>query len=215
MNLITLINTNNNSVYYTNTDSFSVQPDTSNTIYAKINHTPLELALTLDYTSLRSDYTKTATLIIILSVLCVLCVLLFTLYFSNYMIHPIEKLSRQMLSPRDSSDDKKVDYSSRKDEIGTLYRQYDTMLEQLNASIKKDYQDKLIVLDAQMKSLEARINSHFLFNTLESINSMAEIAENSEIATMSLALGNMFRYAIKTESELVTLEQNFTMSKTM
>ena len=48
-----------------------------------------------------------------------------------------------MLSPRDSSDDKKVDYSSRKDEIGTLYRQYDTMLEQLNASIKKDYQDKL------------------------------------------------------------------------
>lgn len=178
MNLITLINTNNNSVYYTNTDSFSVQPDTSNTIYAKINHTPLELALTLDYTSLRSDYTKTATLIIILSVLCVLCVLLFTLYFSNYMIHPIEKLSRQMLSPRDSSDDKKVDYSSRKDEIGTLYRQYDTMLEQLNASIKKDYQDKLIVLDAQMKSLEARINSHFLFNTLESINSMAEIAEN-------------------------------------
>lgn len=207
MNLITLINTNNNSVYYTNTDSFSVQPDTSNTIYAKINHTPLELALTLDYTSLRSDYTKTATLIIILSVLCVLCVLLFTLYFSNYMIHPIEKLSRQMLSPRDSSDDKKMDYSSRKDEIGTLYRQYDTMLEQLNASIKKDYQDKLIVLDAQMKSLEARINSHFLFNTLESINSMAEIAENSEIATMSLALGNMFRYAIKTESELVTLEQ--------
>ncbi len=254
MNLITLMNTNNNSVYYTNTDSFSVQPDTSNTIYAKINHTPLELALILDYTSLRSDYTKTATLIIILSVLCVLCVLLFTLYFSNYMIQPIEKLSRQMLSPRDSSDDKRVDYSSRKDEIGTLYRQYDTMLEQLNASIKKDYQDKLIVLDAQMKSkrvdyssrkdeigtlyrqydtmleqlnasikkdyqdklivldaqmksLEARINSHFLFNTLESINSMAEIAENSEIATMSLALGNMFRYAIKTESELVTLEQ--------
>lgn len=48
MNLITLINTNNNSVYYTNTDSFSVQPDTSNTIYAKINHTPLELALTLE-----------------------------------------------------------------------------------------------------------------------------------------------------------------------
>ena len=58
-----------------------------------------------------------------------------------------------------------------------------------------------------MKSLEARINSHFLFNTLESINSLAEIDENEDIATMSLALGNMFRYAIKTESELVTLEQ--------
>ena len=80
------------------------------------------------------------------------------------------------------------------------------MIEELNQSIKKDYQNKLILLDAQMKALEARINSHFLFNTLESINSMAEIEDNEQIATMALSLGNMFRYAIKTESELVTLQ---------
>lgn len=209
MNLITLTNTNNQSVYYSNftADSFSIQPDASNTIYTEINHTPLEIALTLDYTSLRADYTQTATLIIIISILGILCVLFFTFYFSNSMIRPIEKLSEQMLHPSDSSTHVNEDYTCRKDEIGTLYRQYDMMLEQLNASIKKDYQDKLIVLDAQMKSLEARINSHFLFNTLEAINSMAEIEDNEEIATMSLALGNMFRYAIKTESELVTLEQ--------
>ena len=73
----------------------------------------------------------------------------------------------------------------------------------------------LIVLDAQMKSLEARINSHFLFNTLESINSMAEIAENSEIATMSLALEICFVMPLKTESELVNLGAGITMSKTM
>lgn len=94
----------------------------------------------------------------------------------------------------------------RTDEIGTLYNEYANMLDELNASIKRDYQDKLNVLDAQMKSLEARINSHFLFNTLESINSMAEIDNNEKIATMSLALGNMFRYAIKTPSEIVLLE---------
>ena len=41
--------------------------------------------------------------------------------------------------------------------------------------------------------------------TLESINSMAELDDNEQIATMSLALGNMFRYTIKTESEVVTL----------
>jgi two-component system sensor histidine kinase YesM len=57
-----------------------------------------------------------------------------------------------------------------------------------------------------MKSLEAQINSHFLYNTLESINSIAEIEEVESIATMSLALGNMFRYSIKTQSELVTVQ---------
>lgn len=209
MNLITLTNTNNQSVYYTNDSdgSFSIKPDASNTLYTEIDHTPLLLALTLDYSSLREDYTRIAFLLVIVSALCILCVLLFTFYFSNSMLLPIEELSEQMLHQSDPVVHSKKDYTCRKDEIGTLYRQYDMMLEKLNASIKKDYQDKLIVLDAQMKSLEARINSHFLFNTLESINSLAEIDENEDIATMSLALGNMFRYAIKTESELVTLEQ--------
>lgn len=71
------------------------------------------------------------------------------------------------------------------------------MVESLNAAVKQDYQDKLVLLDAQMKSLEARINSHFLFNTLEAINSIAELEDNESIATMSLALGNMFRYTLK------------------
>ena len=66
-----------------------------------------------------------------------------------------------------------------------------------------------------MKSLEARINSHFLFNTLESINSMAELEDNEQIATMSLALGNMFRYAIKTDSELVTWSRSWPTSGIM
>lgn len=73
------------------------------------------------------------------------------------MLLPIEELSEQMLHQSDPVVHSKKDYTCRKDEIGTLYRQYDMMLEKLNASIKKDYQDKLIVLDAQMKSLEARI----------------------------------------------------------
>ena len=97
-------------------------------------------------------------------------------------------------------------YLNRTDEIGTLYNEYNAMVESLNAAVKQDYQDKLVLLDAQMKSLEARINSHFLFNTLEAINSIAELEDNESIATMSLALGNMFRYTLKTQSELVTVQ---------
>jgi two-component system sensor histidine kinase YesM len=98
-------------------------------------------------------------------------------------------------------------FSNRNDEIGILYNEYNVMVEELNASIKKDYQDKLITMDAQMRSLEAQINSHFLFNTLESINSLAELDDNERISTMVMALGNMFRYSIKTQSELVTIEE--------
>jgi len=65
----------------------------------------------------------------------------------------------------------------------------------------------LILLDAQMRSLESQINAHFLYNTLESINSIAAIEDVPNISTMALALGNMFRYSIKTQSELVPLAE--------
>ena len=131
MNQITLTNTINQSVYYTNDSdgSFSIKPDASNTLYTEIDHTPLLLALTLDYSSLREDYTRIAFLLVIVSALCILCVLLFTFYFSNSMLLPIEELSEQMLHQSDPVVHSKKDYTCRKDEIGTLYRQYDMMLE--------------------------------------------------------------------------------------
>ena len=106
--------------------------------------------------------------------------------------------------PRPIEEDR---YMNSPDEIGVLYRQYNHMIEELNTSIQNEYENRLVMLDAQMQSMEARINSHFLFNTLESINSMAELDDNEEISIMSLALGNMFRYAIKTKGERVSLRQ--------
>ena len=122
------------------------------------------------------------------------------------MVHPVEHLSHKMSSQSGHTLIQSTRYLNRTDEIGTLYNEYNAMVESLNAAVKQDYQDKLVLLDAQMKSLEARINSHFLFNTLEAINSIAELEDNESIATMSLALGNMFRYTLKTQSELVTVQ---------
>ena len=172
-----------------------------------IKNTPLELSLTLDYSSLYIEYRSNTILLLIFSSVCIVCILLLSFYISNNMITPILQLSTQMLHQKSLQLSTFESCSYRKDEIGILYREYNHMIEKQNSLIKSEYQNKLITMDAQMKALEARINSHFLFNTLESINSMAEIAEHEEISTMSLALGNMFRYAVKTKGELVTLRQ--------
>lgn len=209
MNLITLKNTENNSIYYTNENENTKQIPlhNQNSISTPVDKTPFEVSLTFDYASLRSEYSGAIVILIIVSAICIICILLLSFSISSSLIHPIQQLSNQMLHQRNTQLTVLEDYSGRKDEIGVLYREYNNMVEELNRSIRTEYQNKLITLDAQMKSLEARINSHFLFNTLESINSMAELADQDQISTMALSLGNMFRYAIKTPSELVTLQQ--------
>lgn len=209
MNLISLKNPDNDSVYYTNLNDATehISRNNKNAIVTPVDNTPFEVSLTFDYASLRAEYASVIIMLIIFSAICIICILFLSFSISSSLVRPIQQLSDQMLHQRSTHLTSFADYSGRKDEIGILYREYNNMIEELNASIRTEYQNKLITLDAQMKSLEARINSHFLFNTLESINSMAELADQEQISIMSLALGNMFRYAIKTKSELVTLQQ--------
>lgn len=196
-----------NYTLYSNIDEL---PESFSGTDAKIKKTDLavdslELTAAFDYDSLYAEFSLTGALFLVVAFTCILIFLVLAYVMTKNMIRPLEELSTTM-SRQGKDLSFYSPYMNRTDEIGTLYNEYSNMLEELNASIKRDYQDKLNILDAQMKSLEARINSHFLFNTLESINSMAEIDENEDIATMSLALGNMFRYAIKTPSEIVTLQ---------
>ena len=146
-------------------------------------------------------------MLILIGAILIAGMLIISFFISGYLVKPVEHLSRKMASQKGHTLISSTRYLDRTDEIGTLYNGYNAMVESLNKAVKQDYQDKLILLDAQMKSLEARINSHFLFNTLEAINSMAELDDNEPIATMSQALGNMFRYTLKTQSELVTVQE--------
>ena len=205
---ITLTNTANQSILYTNMKENhpKIIPTKENSTVEPVFQTPFELSVTIDYASLKEEYSNTLLLLILLAALCLLCIFSLTMRIARDFITPIEKLSSCMVRQQMIHVKLPERYENRKDEIGILYRQYDKMMAEINDFIKTEYKNKLIILDTQMKALEARINSHFLFNTLESINSMAELAEQEQISIMSMSLGHMFRYAIKTDSELVTIE---------
>ncbi|MCD8023243.1 MAG: histidine kinase [Lachnospiraceae bacterium] len=207
--LLTISDKGTDLVLYTNIDDLPEDISKANRKISKadLSVTHLELTAVFDYDALYEEFNLTGTLLAAIAIVCIVGYIILAYVISKYLVRPIESLS-QAMSHQDSRHlEFSSPYMNRKDEIGTLYNEYANMLEELDASIKKEYRDKLVVLNAQMESLEARINSHFLFNTLESINSMAELDDNEPIATMSLALGNMFRYTIKTRSELVTLEE--------
>ncbi len=205
--LLTIDNTSTDDVLYTNYYDINriFNEADRKVMHANLKLSPLRLTAVVDYESLFQEFNVTGALIISIFLVCMISLLIIAYFVSRFMVRPIENLSSQMKSQKGSYLETSTQYLSRSDEIGTLYNGYNTMAESLNSSIKQDYRDKLVLLDAQMKSLEARINSHFLFNTLEAINSMAELDGNEQITTMSLSLGNMFRYALKTQSELVTI----------
>ena len=66
---------------------------------------------------------------------------------------------------------------------------------------------KIKILKTRLANLTSQINSHFIFNTLENISSLAQIEGNRQIVTMSKSLGDMLRYSMDFEGDLIRLEK--------
>lgn len=93
------------------------------------------------------------------------------------------------------------------DEIKILYDEYEKMIREIDSLISNKYIMETTTLKIKLKMLLSQINAHFVFNTLENINSIAEINEEQEIVIMSKCLGDLLRYSIHYDEEEVSLER--------
>lgn len=94
------------------------------------------------------------------------------------------------------------------DEIAVLDQQFNRMLGKLDQLIKTSYVQKLENKEAQLKNLQLQINPHFLYNTLETISSIAAVKQVFVMCDICGKLGEIFRYSLgKDYGEMVPLEQ--------
>jgi len=94
------------------------------------------------------------------------------------------------------------------DEIAVLDRQFNTMLEKLDTLIKKNYIQQLEKKESEFRNLQLQINPHFLYNTLETISSIAAVKGVFLICDLCEKLGGNFRYSLgKNYGEFVTVKQ--------
>ncbi|MBQ7840451.1 MAG: histidine kinase [Lachnospiraceae bacterium] len=94
------------------------------------------------------------------------------------------------------------------DEIAMLDKEFDRMLCELNRLIERNYIQQLENKETQLRNLQLQINPHFLYNTLETISSMAAVNQSFVICDLCEKLGEIFRYSLgKDYGEFVTVEQ--------
>lgn len=127
------------------------------------------------------------------------------------LIHPIRQIDRFMQSL--SEDPGHRLKSKRTDEIGTVVRSMNQMLDKIDEanqeqqlSQKKIFEAELAKKQLQILAYRNQINPHFLYNTFECIRDMALYYEVEDIAEISMALSKVFRFACKAEN-IVTIRQ--------
>ena len=126
--------------------------------------------------------------------------------FSIRMVSQLELLTENMNQINMGL--RKVTVQSKsKDEVGVLIRSFQRMMDQMNHLISEVYESKIQLQNSEMRALQAQINPHFLYNTLDSIIWMAEGKKNEEVVLMTASLARLLRQSISNEDELVTVGQ--------
>ncbi|NMB45183.1 MAG: sensor histidine kinase [Firmicutes bacterium] len=80
--------------------------------------------------------------------------------------------------------------------VYTLYNAY-----------RKLQEAEQLALSAEFRALQANINPHFLFNTLDRMVGKAVTSNNRDIVDMLRALADLFRYTVSRPNHLVTVEE--------
>lgn len=127
------------------------------------------------------------------------------LYMLNHIIKSVQSTIYGMNEMKKGNLNVKVKVDG-KDEIGEIAETFNEMSVRIQDLISEKEETAIKQKNAEIKALEAQINPHFIYNTLDSINWMAIEHGEFEISKVLRDLGIILRYSINKSNEKATLK---------
>lgn len=128
-----------------------------------------------------------------------------SLRFSASFVGPISKLRRLMAEAENGNLDVSFDTQCYSGEIRQLGGSFNSMMDKIRELLGMVYKEQRDKREAEIRTLQAQINPHFLYNTLDTIRWMAEEHQAGDIVKLVSALTKLFRVSLSRGREVISL----------
>lgn len=146
--------------------------------------------------------------LVILSILGVFVIvaLIMSSMLSELLLKPLFKLRNLMLKVEHNNLNVRFE-STFEDEISQVGHKFNRMMDQIGELIQEVKTSEQEKHKSEIKALQAQIDPHFLYNTLNTIYWKSEMAEQQAVSEMIVSLSLLFRLGLNNGREITTLRQ--------
>jgi len=140
----------------------------------------------------------------------VICGIIFIIaifaFISAKISQPIKELKKSMKLVEEGNFDINIDVKGE-DEVVQLSKTFNIMVSKIRELVNQNMLEQEAKRKSELNALQAQINPHFLYNTLDSVVWMAENGKSQDVITMVTALARLFRISISRGKNIISVEQ--------
>lgn len=151
------------------------------------------------------DKTYSSYIILVIS-LNLIFVFACSIVLTKLIFNPLNKVQKHMQLV-DNGQLVKMEINERNwDEISHLKKVFNQMIGSIQDLIEKVKKEEKIITKNELDIIQAQINPHFLYNTLDAVSALALIGDNENCLKVTQALGNFYRNSLNSGLDLVKIE---------
>ncbi|SFT27709.1 sensor histidine kinase [Paenibacillus sp. BC26] len=170
-----------------------------------IENTDWTMVTAIPNTEIYSQSIRIRDLMLVLMLVCGLISYGLAYFITGATVKRIQLLRKKMRLVQEGFLNVEVN-SKIHDEIGDLTDSFNHMVKRIKLLVDEQYQNGKEIKNLELKALQAQINPHFLYNTLEMINWKAIDNDVPEIAVISQSLAKFYKLSLNKGKDIVSLE---------
>lgn len=145
----------------------------------------------------------------------IMCLLLFSLLITIFLVRsttkPFNELADAMTQMKNQNFKVQIK-ADHYDEFGVIYNGFNEMAQEIDSLVHSIKHEQNLKTETHIRLLQSEINPHMLYNSLESLYSMAKMSKQNDMANLVMALSKFFRISLSGGKRVVPFRDAFELA---